>query len=148
MSRPVESVRSGPGRDRPTQEVADVTLVVRGASRGFTVLLLGGIVQPWVGVIFAPLGYVWLALVAIAAFAWAAWPRDAGRWIGRVDRALIGCVAALCSYLLVLPLVASAAGSLPWSQMIFTSMTAVVTGALAGAFAPLGSTRRADVRRA
>ena len=44
-------------------------LVVAGASRGFTVLLIGGVVQPWVGMLLPPLGYVWLALVAIAAFA-------------------------------------------------------------------------------
>lgn len=114
--------------------MADIAIVVRGASRGFTVLLLGGIVQPWVGVVFAPLGYIWLALVALGAFTWAAWPRESGRSWG--DRALVGSAAALCSYLLVLPLVVSAAGLVPWSQVIYTSTTSLAVGALAGAFAP------------
>ena len=99
-------------------------------------LLLGGIVQPWAAEAFPPLGFVWLALVAVAAFAWAGWPRGAVQLKARFDRAAIGCAAALCSYLLVLPLVLSAAGSVPWSQLAFTCMTAVAVGALVGAGAP------------
>lgn len=123
-------------RESASQAVPDMTMVVRGGSRGFTVLLLGGAVQPLVGVLFDPLGYVWLVLVAVCAFAWAAWPRRAARAMSRGDGALVGSTAALCSYLLILPLVISAAGFVPWSQVIFTSLTAVAVGAAVGGLAP------------
>lgn len=113
----------------------DLPSIVRGASRGFTVLLLGGVVQPWVGVLFAPLGAIWLTLVAVIAFTWAAWPRDRGWLRPRFDRARHGSAAALGSYLMVLPLVVSAAGFMPWSQIGFTAATAVASGAVTGAFA-------------
>lgn len=116
-------------------------LVVSGASRGFTVLLLGGVVQPWVGVLVPALGYVWLALVAVAAFAFAARPRTI-RGVSpsdlRVDRVLVGVAAAIGSYALVLPLVLAAAGAVPWEQVVLTSGTALVVGALVGALAPTG----------
>ncbi len=107
----------------------DWSFVVRGASGGFTVLLVGGVVQPWIGALLAPLGYVWLLLVALAAFGWAARPQR--------DRAgtVLDCMtAAVGSYLLVLPLVISAAGALPLQQMFLTALTAVIVGGLAGAF--------------
>lgn len=113
----------------------DVVVVVRGASRGFTVLLLGGVVQPWIGTLVPPLGAVWLTLVAVTAFTWAAWPRGAGWLRPRLDRGLHGVAAALGSYLLVLPLVLSAAGFIPWIQVAFTAASAVVSGGLTGALA-------------
>lgn len=107
----------------------DWVFVVRGASRGFTVLLLGGAVQPWIGVLFAPLGYVWLVLVAVLAFALAARPqRDRS---GTVRDCM---TAAVASYLLVLPLVVAAAGTLPIEQAFFTALTAIVVGGFMGAF--------------
>lgn len=111
-------------------------LVVAGASRGFSILLIGGAVQPWVGVLLPPLGYVWLALVAVGAFAWAARPRVV-RAVApsdvRADRMVVGIGAALGSYALVVPLVLMAAGVVPWVQLTLTTATAVVVGALTGA---------------
>lgn len=111
-------------------------LVVAGASRGFTVLLLGGAVQPWVSTLLPPLGYVWLLVVAVAAFTWAAWPRTV-RLVApsevRLDRVTVGVAAALGSYALVLPLVLSAAHGVPWVQVACTAATAAAVGALVGA---------------
>lgn len=111
-------------------------LVVAGASRGFTVLLIGGAVQPWVGVLVPTVGYFWLALVAVAAFAWAARPRlvrGAAPSDLRGDRVVVGVAAALGAYALVLPLVLMAAGDVPWVQVGCTAATAVVVGATVGA---------------
>lgn len=119
----------------------DMVVVVRGASRGFTVLLLGGVVQPWVGILVPPLGAVWLTLVALIAFTWAAWPRGAGWLRPRLHRGLLGGAAALGSYLLVMPLVIWAAGYVPWIQVVFTAGTAVVSGGLTGALAKPGPSR-------
>lgn len=113
--------------------------VVGGATRGFSVLLLGGAVQPWIGTLLPALGYIWLVLVAVAAFAWAARPRTVSGTppgAARADRITVGVAAALGSYALVLPLVLSAAGEIPWSQLVFTSTTALVVGALVGALVP------------
>ncbi|KRC54173.1 MULTISPECIES: hypothetical protein [unclassified Nocardioides] len=114
-------------------------LVVGGASRGFSVLLIGGVVQPWVGQLLPALGYVWLLLVALAAFAWAARPRavsGAQPPALRLDRAVVGTAAALGSYALVLPLVLSVADAVPWTQLLLTSLTALTVGALVGGLAP------------
>lgn len=103
--------------------LVDGPAAIRGASRGFTVLLLGGIVQPWVGTLLPPLGFVWLALVAVAAFAVAALAA------GGVESAWTTAVAAaIGSYLLVLPLVVSA-GALDPAQLAGTLLAAVATGA-------------------
>lgn len=118
----------------------DLVLVVAGASRGFTVLLLGGVVQPWVGVLWQPLGYVWLLVVAVGAFAWAARPRTVSGTppaVQRIDRIVVGVAAALGSYALVLPLVLAASGTVPWVQVVLTSVTAVLVGALVAAVAPV-----------
>lgn len=110
-------------------------LTVAGASRGFTVLLLGGVVQPWVATLVPPLGYVWLAVVAVAAFAVAAIPR-AARGVRpspqRFDRAMVGTWAALGSYALVLPLVLSVADGVPVVQIACTTLLAVTVGSLVG----------------
>lgn len=134
MTRPdatTMATEGRPGRSLP--------LIVRGASRGFTVLLVGGIVQPWIGVLMPALGYVWLALVAVVAFGWAAWPRSGGGVDAspvRADRVVVGVASALFSYALVVPLVLSAAGRVPWDQVGFTTVTACVIGAAVGALAP------------
>ncbi len=114
-------------------------LIVGGASRGFSVLLVGGVVQPWVGHLVPDLGYVWLLLVAVAAFAWAARPRTVSATPPsqlRAERALVGTAAALGSYVLVLPLVLGAADAVPVAQVVLTSLTALAVGALAGALLP------------
>lgn len=133
---------TGASGSKPTQRGgnASLPLIVRGASRGFTVLLVGGVVQPWVGVLLPVLGYVWLALVAVIAFGWAAWPRGGGSGVEvsaqRADRVVVGVASALLSYALVVPLVLSAAGRVPGDQLLFTTATACLVGALVGALAP------------
>lgn len=134
MTRPDAKAVATAGRRGPS-----LPLIVRGASRGFTVLLVGGIVQPWVGVLLPPLGYFWLALVAVLAFGWAAWPRSGGGMDAspvRADRVVVGVASALFSYALVVPLVLSAAGRVPWDQVGFTTATACVVGAVVGSLAP------------
>lgn len=100
----------------------DTAAAVRGASRGFTVLLLGGVVQPWVATLLPPMGFVWLAVVAVTAFVFAAVTAGgaAASWQTTV-------AAAAGAYLLVLPLVASA-GAIDPTQVAGTGATAVVIG--------------------
>ncbi|MCW2816073.1 MAG: hypothetical protein JWN84_3528 [Nocardioides sp.] len=104
--------------------------VVRGASKCFFVLLVGGLVHPAVSVIWSPLGFVWLLLVAVVAFVWgsvAATP--AGTPVEGWRRAP---VAAVIGYALIVPLVITAAGELPLLQAVLTVATAVVVGAVVG----------------
>lgn len=104
--------------------------VARGASSGLTVLVLGGLAQPVVAHVLPPLGFVWLIVVALTAFVVAgARTRDAA------SPALHGTAAAVGSYLLVLPLVFLATGSLVGTQLLFTLATAVVVGAGSGCVA-------------
>lgn len=101
--------------------------MIRGGSRGFTVLALGGVVQPLVGAALPALGYVWLVIVAVVAFVAAAWAS------GRVDvPARQGSASALVAYALILPVVHMATGELDPQQIGFTAVTAAVVGALTG----------------
>ncbi len=103
--------------------------VVRGASRGFGVLLVGGLLQPLAGQV-AALAYVWLVAVAIAAFvvAGVAAP-PAGTPLDGWRQAP---VAAVGGYLLIVPLVVLGAGEIPVLQAVLTTATAVVVGAVVG----------------
>jgi hypothetical protein len=112
---------------RMRTEAMDSQAVIRGASRGFGVLVIGGLVQPMVSMSFEPLGYVWLLVVAVTAFltaAVAATPdaTPTSRWRQ-------GPVAAVASYAMVVPLVMVGAGELPWVQAVLTTLTAVIVGA-------------------
>lgn len=98
--------------------------VVLGASRGFTVLLVGGAVQPLVGMALPPLGAVWLVLVALAAFVAAA--RRAGRGGHTV---LGGALAASGGYALVLPVSVLGSGQVLPALFVATGATALVVGA-------------------
>lgn len=88
----------------PTQ-LLDVLGVTKGASRGFAVLLLGGLLQPLVGTLSPTVGYYWLVAVAVVAFVGAAvlaTPRGShNSWIN-------GSCAAVASSLLILPVVFTA----------------------------------------
>jgi len=113
------------GTDNPLGYAA----VVRGASRGFGVLLIGGLLQPLAGQV-AFLAYLWLVAVAIAGFVVAAvtatpagTPPDAWRQAP---------VAAVAGYALIVPLVVLGAGELPVLQALLTTSTAVVVGAVVG----------------
>lgn len=114
-----DSRSSGVADRRP----GDPLTVVKGGSRGFTVLLLGGVVQPLVGAASSVLGFWWLALVAVGAFVVAAWA-----FHDLVVAPTQGAAAALFSYALVLPLVLSAAGGFPVVQVACTSLLAVAVG--------------------
>ncbi|MEU7810992.1 hypothetical protein [Pseudonocardia sp. NPDC049154] len=99
----------------------------RGASSGLSVLVVGGLVQPLVGVLTPVLGAVWLIVVAVAAFG------VAGRRIGTATAPYRqGAVCAVLAYLFVLPLVVYANQGLDVAQAAGTTVTAVVVGGLVG----------------
>jgi hypothetical protein len=104
--------------------------VVRGASRCFFILFLGGVVQPAISLLWSPLGYVWLLVVALAAFVTAAVvATPTGTSVDGWRRAP---VAAVAGYVLIIPLVITAAGSLPPLQGVLTTSTAVLVGSVVG----------------
>lgn len=105
----------------------DGPVAVRAASRGFTVLAIGAVVQPIVGQLLPPLGYVWLVVVAVAAFVASAW--TAGRTPSPVKQGVAG---ALGAYALMVPLVYMSTGTVIAEQLVFTTLTAVVVGAATG----------------
>lgn len=100
--------------------------VVRGASRGFTVFLIGGAVQPLVGLVAAPIGYVWPALVAIAAFAVSAWlvTSAPGATLAHAVSSALG------GYLLIVPVAVLMTGTLALSQVVSTSAVALAVAGL------------------
>jgi hypothetical protein len=111
-------------------ERLDWVAAARGASTVLSVLLIGGLVQPLVGLAVPVLGTVWLILVAVAAFV------VAGLRRGSSDLpALQGALTAVLGYLFVLPLVAFATRGLDLAQVAATTTTAVVVGGLTGALA-------------
>jgi Osmosensitive K+ channel histidine kinase len=119
----------------------DWVVAVRGASLGFSVLVIGGLVQPLVAMAVPPLGVVWLLLVAVVAFA------VAGRRIGAaVTPALHGAVAAMMGYFLVVPLVYFAQGSVDGAQIGYTFATAAAVGAAVGHLAGRRRARLAEPR--
>ncbi|MGW6356381.1 hypothetical protein ACWFR5_14555 [Streptomyces sp. NPDC055092] len=96
--------------------------VVRGASAGFSILLLGGVMAPLAS--HTPtVGRYWLAAVAVAGFLLAGSRTGAGR--GSV---LQGVMAAVGAYLLILPIVIASRGG---EQIPLTLGVAVVAGGLA-----------------
>lgn len=107
----------------------DGAALVRAGSRGFTVLLLGGVVQPWVLKALPLLGYWWLALVAVVAFIVAATGAVRGATVARLHPAQ-GALAALGSYLLVVPVVLHVAGFVPWVQIASTAAMALIVGSV------------------
>lgn len=104
----------------------DVPELVRGASSGFTVLLLGSAAQPLASAASAQLGLLWLSLTAALAFVLA------GRRTGRAARPLVqGPFAAVLAFTLTLPLVVVLHGGFEIVQSCTTLAFAVVVGALA-----------------
>lgn len=104
--------------------------VLRGAFRGFGVLLVGGLVEPVPARFLGVVAVGWLPLVAVVAFAVAgivATPpgTPAGSWRQAP-------VAAVVSYALILPLVQIGAGRIPIVQLGLTTTTAVLVGVLVG----------------
>lgn len=109
-------------------EDIDAPTAVRGASTGFSVLVIGGLLAPVTASLLPMLGRtVWLPLVAILAFVVAA------TRIGEACRpAVHGAVAAFSSYLLVLPLVVLNESGRDPVQIAATFGTACGVGALTG----------------
>lgn len=97
--------------------------IARGASRGFTILLLGGAVQPLIVRTLPALGAVWLVLVAVVAFAASA--RAAGR---EGVSCATGAAAALAGFALILPLAIVGSGAVGVSLVTMTGLTALVVG--------------------
>jgi hypothetical protein len=114
----------------PTVGRIDVPNAVRGGSAGFSILLIGGLLAPFATLVSVPLAAAWLAGVAVVAFAVAA----------RRSRlasapALHGVVAALISYVLVLPLLLPFEQGRDLGQILLTVATAVGVGAVTGVLA-------------
>lgn len=92
---------------------------VRGASTGFTVLVIGGLAGPLMAAV-PVVGQPWLLLVAAVAFAVAAW-----RVGDALSPAVHGATAAVGSFLLVFPLLLIIGGRLGLGQLGFYSAVAV-----------------------
>jgi hypothetical protein len=106
----------------------DVPVAVRGASAGFSVLLIGGLLGPLIAVtVSAALGGAVLVGTAILAFFLAA--RKTGT---ASSPALHGAVAAVAAYCLVLPLVLMSPAGRDLRQSVLTLATAISVGALTG----------------
>lgn len=131
-------VRLVPTRQSRTPDAGgvDMPTLVRGASAGFTVLLIGGLLEPIV-VTLLPLTLAqvptasswWLTVVAVAGF------MLAGSRIGEATRpAVHGAGAAVGAYLLVVPLMvfASTEPLPPITTMLLAALVAVLVGAATG----------------
>lgn len=101
----------------------DLPNAVRGASTGFSILVIGGLLATFATLISPVLGAVWLAGVAVVAFAVAA-----RRSQHAENPPLHGAVAAVCAYLLVLPLILPFEAGRDLSQIAMTTVTALVVG--------------------
>lgn len=105
----------------------DVAGVVRGASGGFSVLVVGELVAIAVGLVSGPVGGVVFALTAAAG------PVTAGTLAARSGRPplLQSVLAAVLAYLLTVPLRLAGPG-LPASEAAFGCVAAAALGAVAG----------------
>jgi hypothetical protein len=117
---------------RPLAPV-DVPNAVRGASTGFSVLVIGGLLGPMTTLISGLFATVWLTGVAVVAFVVAA-----RRSRGAGQPARHGAVAAVLAYVLVLPLLLPFEAARNWPQIGLTFLTAVVVGAVTGVVAARG----------
>lgn len=111
--------------------------IVRGASRGFTVFLIGGAIQPLVSLVAPPVGYVWVPLVALAAFAVSAWTVTSASGATLAH----AVTSALGGYLLVVPVVVLMTGTLTLSQVVSTSAAALLVAGLVCLVRRTGGTR-------
>ncbi len=101
--------------------------LAKGASSGFTVLLVGELLAPVAGAVSGVLAGLWLSLVGAAGFV------VAGRRVGVARRPVVqGAVAALAALTLTLPLrLLSRADQSPYAFAV-SAVFALVVGALAG----------------
>lgn len=108
----------------------DVPNAARGASVGFTILVLGGLASPALGFVAPLAGSLALMVTAVAAFA------VAGMKVGSAGNPpLQGAMTALGSYVLVLPLVLFHQAGRDPMQVAVTAACALVIGAATGVVA-------------
>lgn len=98
---------------------AEGAALVRGASIGFSILLIGGFAAP-LAARFPLIGPYWLTITAVIAFLAAGL-----RTRGRLSH---GVLAAVGAYLLILPLVWMTTRGWDIRQIVETAATAVVAG--------------------
>lgn len=101
--------------------------MVRGASSGFTVLVLGELLLPLVGMASPVLAGLWLSLVGATGFV------IAGRKVGRARRPLLqGAAAALGALTLTLPLRALVGSGTGGYALVVGAVFALLVGGLSG----------------
>ncbi|HEY2097364.1 MAG: hypothetical protein QOI50_2652 [Pseudonocardiales bacterium] len=105
----------------------DWVLVVRGASTGFTVLVISGLVNPIVSNINPLAGLIFLVVGAVAASVVAAW-----RTRTADSPVLSGAVAALISYTLVVPLIYLSERHLDYRVIVLFAAVALLVGTVSG----------------
>ena len=105
----------------------DWVLVVRGASLGFTILVISGLLHPLVVKFSVPLGLAWLVFGSVVAFMAAAWR------VGPADSpVLTGMLAALISYTLSVPLIYISERHLVPQDVLMFAGLAIVVGSIVG----------------
>ena len=105
----------------------DWVLVVRGASTGFSVLVIGFLANPIFFHINQVAGLVELVAVALAASVVAAWRTRAAD-----SPTISGAVAALISFTLIVPLIYLSQRSLNVSWVLTFAAGALIVGAVTG----------------
>ena len=106
----------------------DWILAVRGASAGFTVLVISGLLNPIVTSVNQLAGLVFLVVGALAASVLAAWRARAAD-----SPVFTGAIAALVSYTLVVPLIYLGERKLDFPIILGFGGLALVVGAITGA---------------
>jgi len=114
----------------PSVGPVDVPNAVRGASSGFSILIIGGLLAPMMTLVSGPFAAVWLTGVAVVAFVVAARKSRAAE-----RPATHGAAAAVLAYVLVLPLLLPFEAGRNWGQIALTFVAAVVVGAVTGVVA-------------
>lgn len=105
----------------------DVPALVKGASAGFTILVLGELLAPLAGALGGVVAGLWLSLVGAAGFV------VAGRRVGRARKTLLqGSAAAVGALTLTLPLRLLAGAQQSAYAYLVSAVFAVVVGGLAG----------------
>lgn len=127
--RPPSPRRAAALRPVPSAVRLDVdpAALVKGASAGFTVLLVGELLAPLAGLVSATLGGLWLSLVGAAGYV------VAGSRVGLASRTVLqGAGAAVLALLLTLPLRLLAGFAAPFWALGLSAVFAVFVGGLAG----------------
>ncbi|MDE0775873.1 hypothetical protein [Nocardioides sp.] len=125
-------------KNPPEPNRLDEVAMVRGASTGFTVLILGELLAPLAAQLNTTLGLLWVSMVGAAGFV------VAGSRIGVASNPwLQGAITALAAFLLTVPLrllvgIDSGAG---WYRLAVSAVFSIIVGAIAGRGAGLARSR-------